>query len=62
MEPLTSRGMVLKLSVPLRMTGRVAVVGLLALVLAGCDKCGNRIKLNTPALQHACSYEPSPAQ
>ena len=30
--------------------GLVAV----SLVVAGCDKCGHRIEINTPSIQKAC--------
>ena len=39
-----------------------AALGLLSLGFAGCDKCGNRIRLNTPAIQHACEYDVPSAQ
>jgi hypothetical protein len=39
------------------------MIGFLALCLglAGCDKCGNPIQINTPKVPGSC-YGPSPAQ
>ena len=52
---------------PLRPARRQAVLVLAVLVLAplglaGCDKCGNRIRINAPALQHACGDNAEPAR
>ena len=33
---------------------RLAIVALAALFVAGCDKCGNRVKFNAPSLPNAC--------
>ena len=41
---------------------RAILLGLLLVVLAGCDKCGNRVNFNVPSLQHACGDNASPAR
>ncbi len=41
-------------------TLRVASLLLLAGVLAGCDKCGNRVKLNAPTLPDSCGANAEP--
>ena len=41
---------------------RIAVIAFAALALAGCDKCGNRIKFNTPTLPSACGDNADPAR
>ena len=34
---------------------------LVALAVGGCDKCGHRVHLNAPSIQHACGDDtPSP--
>lgn len=43
-------------------TLRVAVLALATVALAGCDKCGNRIKLNAPSLPSACGDNADPAR
>ena len=30
------------------------MTGCLALAVAGCDKCGNRVQFVAPSVQHAC--------
>ena len=37
-----------------RMLRRIAAAALVALAVAGCDKCGNRIQFVAPTVQHAC--------
>jgi len=41
------------------MLGLTAIV-VAAFVLAGCDKCGDRIKLNAPSLPKACGDNADP--
>ena len=43
---------------------RVRLVGLLlaATMLAGCDKCGNRVKFNAPSLPQTCGDNTDPAR
>ncbi len=41
---------------------RVVCLALLGLALAGCDKCGNRIKLNAPMLPTVCGDNADPAR
>ena len=35
---------------------------LLATLLAGCDKCGNRVKFNAPSIPNACGDNADPAR
>lgn len=39
------------------------IIGLLlvATILAGCDKCGNRLKLNAPSIPKACGDNADPS-
>ena len=41
---------------------RLAVAGLAAVTLAGCDKCGNRVKFNAPSLPSSCGENANPAR
>ena len=46
---------------PLRHVRLVAGL-ILALAAAGCDKCGNRVNINVPSIQHACGDNAQPAR
>ena len=50
--------MAVKLSMPLR----PALLLVLLLGIAGCDKCGNRAILNAPSLPNSCGAEAGPAR
>jgi hypothetical protein len=39
---------------PLRLRVALACLALASLALAGCDKCGDPVKLNTPSIPKAC--------
>lgn len=41
---------------------RLVVLLLAGVCLAGCDKCGNRVKLNAPSLPAACGDNADPAK
>ncbi len=41
---------------------RTAVALLLGIALAGCDKCGNRVKFNAPSLPDSCGENANPAR
>ena len=41
---------------------RAVALGVVLLGLAGCDKCGNRVNINVPTLQHACGDNAQPAR
>ncbi len=38
----------------MRTVVRIISVILVGTVLAGCDKCGNRVKFDTPSIPKAC--------
>ena len=38
----------------------LTILALLSLAVAGCDKCGNRVKLNSPEVQHVCGDNAEP--
>ena len=40
---------------------RAAGLLLVAVVLTGCDKCGNRLTLNAPSIPKACGANADPA-
>lgn len=42
------------LAIPHGTPARVAILLALALALAGCDKCGNRVNPSVPSLQQSC--------
>lgn len=42
----------------LRMAGAVLV----AMLVAGCDKCGNRVKFNAPSVPKACGDNADPSR
>ena len=39
---------------------RLLLAGFAAGALAGCDKCGNRVKFNAPSLPDACGANADP--
>ncbi len=41
---------------------RLSVLLFLALGIAGCDKCGNRVTLNAPSLPNTCGADAGPAR
>jgi len=41
---------------------RIVALGGFAIVLAGCDKCGDRVKFNAPSLPNACGENANPAR
>lgn len=41
--------------------GRAAMFAFLVLSVAGCDKCGNRVKFNAPSLPKACGDNADPS-
>ena len=43
-----------------RMFRRIAALAFVALAVAGCDKCGNRIQFVAPSVQHACGDNAGP--
>ena len=45
-----------------RMHLRIAAAVLVGLLLAGCDKCGNRVKFNAPSIPNACGENSDPAR
>lgn len=45
-----------------RLLPRMTVAILVGLVLAGCDKCGNRVKFNAPSLPDSCGENANPAR
>ena len=45
-----------------RLQSRIALAILLGLLLAGCDKCGNRVKFNAPSLPDSCGENANPAR
>lgn len=45
-----------------RVLPRLAGVVLLVTLVAGCDKCGNRVKFNAPSLANACGANADPAR
>ena len=49
---LFPRRFALKKSAPLRLA--CAALALASLALAGCDKCGDPVKFNTPSLPKSC--------
>lgn len=44
--------------VPLRIVAAILV----GFLLAGCDKCGHRVKFNAPSLPDACGENSDPAR
>lgn len=47
---------------PFARLGLLAGLGLALLGMAGCDKCGNRVNINVPSLQHACGDNAQPSR
>ena len=41
---------------------RMTATMLVGLALAGCDKCGNRVKFNAPSLPDSCGENANPAR
>lgn len=41
---------------------RLLFAGLAVGALAGCDKCGNRVKFNAPSLPESCGANADPAR
>lgn len=41
---------------------RIAAAVLVGLLLAGCDKCGNRVKFEAPTLPGVCGENADPAK
>ena len=41
---------------------RLVLAGVAAGALAGCDKCGNRVKFNAPSLPASCGENANPAR
>lgn len=41
---------------------RLAGLLLATLLVAGCDKCGDRVKFNAPSLPNACGANADPAR
>ena len=52
MRRFLSRGLVSR-----GLVSRGLVVALLGLAVAGCDKCGNPVHINTPSIPHACTTD-----
>ncbi len=45
-----------------RMHLRIVAAVLVGFLLAGCDKCGNRVKFNAPSLPSSCGDNADPAR
>ena len=45
-----------------RMHLRIVAAVLVGFLLAGCDKCGHRVKFNAPSLPDSCGENADPAR
>lgn len=45
-----------------RVWARIAALLVVTILVAGCDKCGNRVKLNYPTLPTSCGANADPAK
>ena len=41
---------------------KIGLLLVLALLVAGCDKCGNRVKFNAPSLPESCGDNADPGK